>query len=120
MTNLNSNTFPKHYDDFTFNHQTVNIPVSSEYTVNYETFKIHNNELSEIWKTNPVYCRWGFQNSISANDVPYMLNNSIVFEDYNRTANTHDPHPKRIERNLDYFYTINSSTFSATSRSWSN
>ena len=40
------------------------------------------------------------------------LNNSLIFEDYNRTENVSDIHPKRIERNLDYFYTINSATSS--------
>jgi len=112
LTNLNSNTFPKHYDDFVYNSEVVNIPVSSEYTANYETFKIDNGSLSEIWRKNATYCRWGFQNSLSANDVPYLLNNSLMFEDYNRTANPFDPDTRRIERNLDYFYTINSSTSS--------
>jgi hypothetical protein len=112
LTNLDSKTFPKNYDDFTYNSEVVNIPVSSEYTANYETFKIDRGDLSEIWRKNATYCRWGFQNSLSANDVPYLLNNSLMFEDYNRTANPFDPDTKRIERNLDYFYTINSSTSS--------
>jgi hypothetical protein len=112
LTNLDSKTFPKNYDDFTYNSEVVNIPVSSEYTANYETFKIDRGDLSEIWRKNATYCRWGFQNSLSANDVPYLLNNSLIFEDYNRTTNPFDPDTKRIERNLDYFYTINSSTSS--------
>jgi hypothetical protein len=61
--------------------------LSSEYTANYETFKIVSGELSDIWRKNSIYCRWGFQNSLSANDYPYLLNNSLVFEDYNRTVN---------------------------------
>jgi len=112
LVNLSSTTIPKSYDDFVYNEEVVNIPVSSEYTANYETFKIDKGNLSEIWRRNAVYTRWGFQNSISANDVPYMLNNSILFEDFNRSVNPFDPNPKRIERNLDYFYTINSSTSS--------
>jgi hypothetical protein len=112
LTNLDSPTEPRDLDDFTFKNEVVNIPVSSEYTVNWETFKITNGEMSEIWRRNPVYCRWGFQNSSSANDMPYLLNNSLVFEDYNRTTNTFDVKPSRIERNLDYFLTINSSTAS--------
>ena len=112
LTNLDSKTFPKNYDDFTYNSEVVNIPVSSEYTANYETFKIDRGDLSEIWRKNATYCRWGYQNSLSANDVSYLLNNSLIFEDYNRTANPFDPDTKRIERNLDYFYTINSSTSS--------
>jgi len=110
--NLYSNSIPKNYDDFIFKDSVVNIPVSSEYTANYETFKIENNTLSEIWRKNEVYCRWGFQNSISSYDLPYLLNNSLIFEDYNRTVNPFDPIPSRIERNLDYFYTINPSTHS--------
>jgi hypothetical protein len=110
--NLASNSNPKDLDDFIYKGDVVSIPVSSEYTANHETFKIEKNELSDIWRKNSVYCRWGFQNSISGNDYPYVLNNSTIFEDLNRTTNTFDPDPKRIERNLDYFYTINSSTSS--------
>lgn len=112
MIDLSSNSIPKNYDDVVYKSEVVNIPVSSEYTANYETFKIDQGELSEIWRKNDVYCRWGFQNSLSSNDVPYLLNNSLLFEDYNRSVNPFDPNPKRIERNLDYFYTINSSTYS--------
>lgn len=112
LTNLNSISNPKNYDDFILNENVVNIPVSSEYTANYETFKISNGNLSDIWRINSVYCRWGFKNSISSNDMPYLLNNSLLFEDYNRTVNPFDQNPNRIERNLDYFYTINSSTAS--------
>lgn len=112
MENLLSNSNPKDLDDFIYKNEVVNIPVSSEYTANYETFKITDNNLSEIWRKNPVYCRWVYQNSLSANDYPYLLNNSNIFEDFNRSINPFDPDPKRIERNLDYFYTINSSTSS--------
>ena len=107
LEDILTNISPVNLDDFTYKDEVVNIPVSSEYTANYETFKI-DTDLSEIWRKNSVYCRWGFQKSLSANDVPYLLNNSLLFEDFNRTANIMDPSPKRIERNLDYFYTINS------------
>jgi len=114
--NLLSKSNPPQLDDFLFitedEKQVVNIPVSSEYISNHEIFKITNNELSDIWRKNPVYCRWSFQNSISGNDYPYSLNNSSIFEDFNRTVNPFDPEPKRVERNLDYFYTLNSSTSS--------
>jgi len=111
---LTSKNDPRDLDDFVYKNEVVKIPVSSEYTANYETFKIDDTtgNLSEIWRKNPVYCRFGFQNSISGNDMPYLLNNSLIFEDYNRTTNVFDIHPKRIERNLDYFYTINSATSS--------
>lgn len=110
--NLSTDTNPKELDDFIYNDEVVNIPLSSEYTANFETFKIENGDLSQIWRKNSVYCRWAYQNSLSANDVPYVLNNSLIFEDYNRTTNPFDPQPKRDERNLDYFYTFNSSTSS--------
>ncbi len=111
---LTSRTDPRDLDDFVYKNEVVKIPVSSEYTANYETFKVDDTtgNLSEIWRKNPVYCRFGFQNSISGNDVPYLLNNSLIFEDYNRTVNVSDMYPKRIERNLDYFYTINSDSSS--------
>lgn len=99
-------------DEFRYKGEMVNIPVSSEYTANYETFKIENNELSDIWRINPVYCRWGVQNSLSNNDYPYLLNNSILFEDFNKSPNPFSSSVSRRDRNLDYFYTINSSTSS--------
>lgn len=109
---LSSTSNPIDLDDFVYKNEVVNIPVSSEYTANYETFKVESNELSDIWRKNPVYSRFAYQNSLSANDVPYPLNNSIIFEDYNRTTNISDIEPKRYERNLDYFYTINSASAS--------
>jgi hypothetical protein len=125
MENLLSTTNPKDLDDFRFSvnspgSEVINIPVSSEYTANYETFKVEkvsesensSFELSDIWRKNPIYCRWSFQNSLSANDYPYSLNNSLLFEDFNRTVNPFISDPIRTERNLDYFYTINSSTSS--------
>ena len=105
-------TDPINLDDFNYKNSTVNIPTSSEYTANYETFKIDGNDLSEIWRKNPVYCKWGFHKSLSANDLPYSLNNSLIFEDFNRTTNIYEPYPTRSERNLDYFYTINSASAS--------
>lgn len=99
-------------DRFKFKDDTVNIPVSSEYTANYETFKVENDDLSDIWRINPVYCRWGFQNSLSNNDYPYLLNNAKIFEDYNKSPDPFMGSVSRRSRNLDYFYTINSSTSS--------
>lgn len=99
-------------DKFKYKDDTVNIPVSSEYTANYETFKIENEDLSDIWRINPVYCRWGFQNSLSNNDYPYLLNNAKIFEEYNKSPDPFIGSVSRRSRNLDYFYTINSSTSS--------
>lgn len=114
LENLSSNSNPKDLDDFILEGEVVHIPVSSEYTANWETFKIEKNQLSEIWRKNTVYCRWGFQNSLGGYDLPYLFNNSKIFEDYNRSVNPFAQDPSRIERNLDYFYTINSSTSSYT------
>jgi hypothetical protein len=117
FTNLNSQSNPPALDDFVYKGQVVNIPVSSEYTANQETFKVRQNELTQLWRKNPIHCRWSFENSLSANDYPYLLNNSELMEDFNRTVNTYESYPKIIERNLDYFYTINSSTVSYTHHS---
>ena len=110
FTDHNSSTLPRQLDDFVYKDKVVNIPVSSEYTSNQETFKVTGGQLSPIWRKNPVYCRWSYEGSLSANDYPYILNNSLLFESHNRTTNTFDPNPNRAERNLDYFYTINSSS----------
>ena len=109
FTDKKSNSIPEDVDDFIFNNKVVNIPVSSEYTANFETFKINKNTLSDIWRINPIYCRWGYQNSLSGNDKPYLLNNSNIFEDFNRTSNVIGVKQNRLDRNLDYFYTFNSS-----------
>lgn len=115
--NLLSNNNPKDLDEFIYKEEVVNIPASSEYTANYETFKIKNNDLSDIWRINPIYCRWGYQNSLSQNDRPYLLNNSFLLEDFNRTVNPFETEVIRSERNLDYFYSINSSTSSYVNHS---
>ena len=117
LTNVSSENYPPSLDDFTINGQFANIPTSSEYTANYETFQIvsnslNNNDLTPLWRKNPIRCKWGYQNSISTYDYPYLLNNSFLGEDYNRAPNTFNPQPSRVERNLDYFYSINSSTSS--------
>jgi hypothetical protein len=57
VENLLTTTTPKDYDDYIYKGDVVNIPVSSEYTANYETFKVTGGELSEIWRKNPVYCK---------------------------------------------------------------
>lgn len=112
LTDLRSKSNPQDFDDFIFNGKTEFIPVSSDYTANLETFRISDNKLSDLWRKNPIYCRWGYQNSLSAHDYPYLLNNSDIHEDYNRVSNTKNSIPDRTSRNLDYFYTINSGTTS--------
>ena len=112
LTNLDDKNIPKNKVDYTINNLTVNIPSASHYTANNETFRINNNSLSKLWSKNNEYVKWGFKNSLSSNDYPYLLNNSFIAEDYNKTVNIFASNPNRLERNLDYFYTINSSTVS--------
>jgi len=107
-----SNVNPPNYNDYIINGRVVNIPCASEYTANGETFRIMYGDLSPIWRKNPIRVKWGYQNSLSSNDYPYLLNNSFISDDYNRTVNPFNPIPDRKERNLDYFYTINSSNVS--------
>lgn len=107
LVNHQSNTFPKDYDDFKINGVVSNIPTSSEYTANSETFRIVDDKLSALWKKNAQRVKWGFQNSISSNDYPYLLNNSFIADDFNRTVNPFESKPSRVERNLDHFLTIN-------------
>lgn len=110
FTNLNTMTIPKRLDDFYYKDKYVRIPVSSEYTATQETFKTNGGDLSSIWRKNPVYCRWAFEGSISANDYPYTLNNSFAMESFNRTTNPFATDLNPEYRNLEYFYTVNSSS----------
>lgn len=112
--NYDSPNNPRDYDDFIVAGKVTNIPCSSEYTANGETFRLMDGDLSDIWRKNPIRTKWGYQNSLSSNDYPYLLNNSFLSDDFNRTTNPFDPIPDRKEKNLDYFYTINSSTYSYT------
>ncbi len=106
MSNLNSNSIPKDIDDYIYEDDVVNIPVSSEYIASNELFSISNNNLNNLWSKNSLNIKWGFDNSISSSDYPYMLNINIHSEDYNRTCSLDNYYPDIMERNLDYFYTI--------------
>ena len=112
FTNLDSKNNPKSKVDYVINNLTANIPVASHYTANSETFRITDNNLNNLWRKNQEFVKWGFKNSISSNDYPYLLNNSFVAEDFNMTTDTYLSIPNRISRNLDYFYSINSGTVS--------
>jgi hypothetical protein len=108
VTNHLSPSIPKDLHDYKINNTVVNIPTSSEYTANSETFRIVDNDLSTLWRKNSIRLKWGYQNSKSASDYPYLLNNSFSAEDYNRTTDVHNVIPTRHHRNLDYFMSINS------------
>ena len=112
LTDLRSTSSPQDFDDFIFKGRTELVPVASDYTANLETFRIEEKKLTDLWRKNPIYCRWGHQNSRSAHDYPYLLNNNEVHEKWNRTVDTQNLKPERSTRNLDYFYTINSGTTS--------
>ncbi len=111
-TDLRSGSNPPTFNDYIYKGQVELIPCSSDYTSNLETFRISNNDLTDLWRKNPIHCRFGYQNSISSYDYPYLLNNNDVHGDFNRTTNTLKIIPERQSNNLDYFYTINSGTTS--------
>lgn len=101
------------FNEYIYGNELVNIPSSSEYIGNSELFEIINpnnsetSDLSDIWRKNPVFSKWGYEGSLNNSDYPYRLNNSFYGEDLNKSTNVYEQSPSRIERNLDYFYTIN-------------
>lgn len=115
--NYESTAYPKDLNDYKINGEVTNIPVASEYTANGETFRLQDNQLSTLWRKNPVRVKSGLQGSNSSADYPYLLNNSFIAEDYNRTSNVHAVIPSRQDRNLDHFLTINSSSIEYTHHS---
>jgi hypothetical protein len=122
LDNLAVPDYPKSKVDFTVNNLAVNIPSASHYTANNETFRVirdskNNYDLNPLWRKNAEHVKWGFKNSLSANDYPYYLNNSFNAEVHNKTVDPFKTTLNRIDRNLDYFYTINSSTVSYTHHS---
>ena len=108
-------------DDFKFGSDVVYVPVSSEYTANNDTFRVSNANnttvLTDLWRKNPNFVKWGFDKSICINDYPYYLNNSLLADPFNRSTNFIDNIPSRIEKNLDYFYSINSDSSDYTHHS---
>lgn len=112
VTDLNSKSNPPTLVDFIFKGKTELIPTSSDYTANLETFRIESGDLTDMWRKNPLFCRWGYQNSISNSDYPYLLNNNTIHGEWNRTVDDKSIIPNRTSRNLDYFYTLNSGTTS--------
>lgn len=109
---------PIEYDEYKYGGGVVNIPCSSEYNSTGELFSLKNDnnsgsyELNDLWSKNPNWCKWQYNNSVGAYDYPYRANNSLYVDDFNRTTNVLNISPDRSERNLDYFYTINSNSSS--------
>jgi hypothetical protein len=112
VTDLRSTSNPAVLDDFKFKNEISYIPTASDYTGNLETFQIDGKRLNDLWRKNTLHCRWGYQGSNSVADRPYLLNNNDIHGPYNRTVNTKLMIPNRRERNLDYFYSINSGSSS--------
>jgi len=110
LSNLNSTSNPKDLDDYLIGTEVVNVPVASEYTLNHETFRLVEDDLNDLWRKNPLSIKWGFQNSLSDGDYPYLLNNNYLADDYNKTVNPYTREVKRFEKNLDYFYSVNPDT----------
>lgn len=111
-TDLRINSNPPNFNDYKYNNEVVLLPSASDYTANLETFRLVDDDISPLWRKNPIHCRFGFQKSLSTSDYPYLLNNNDIHENFNRTVDTFKSTPDRKSRNLDYFYTINSGTFS--------
>lgn len=106
LPELRSGKSPIPFDDFRINGRTGLIPVASDYTSTLETFSIRDGELNGLWNRNPLSIRFGYQNSNSIADRPYLLNNNTVHGVWNRTVNTDNIIPERQERNMDHFYTF--------------
>ena len=98
---------PKDFERFNLSNEITYLPSSSEYTSNLETFKIDGADLTDIWRKNPIFLKWGWKNSQNTNDYPYLLNNSLLSDEFNRSPNSFNSIVTRSDRNLDYFYTIN-------------
>jgi hypothetical protein len=86
------------------NDKLVNIPVTSEYITSSELFSIDKDNLNNLWVKNPTRVKFGFLNSLSQTDYPYLLNNSIFSGSNNRTLNIDEPLPDNTLNNLSFFY----------------
>jgi len=104
------------FDVYKVGNQNVYLPASSEYTSTFETFQVKGNlsnlVLTNLWNKNPKFVKWGFSRSLDSNDYPYYMTLAIQSQVFNRTTNFLEYTPRRVEKNLDYFYTVNSATSS--------
>jgi hypothetical protein len=81
--------------------------ISSEYISSDELFMLKDNDLLDIWRKNPVFCKWGFSGSVDNADYPYKLNLTTKSSDmFNRTTGIHLDIPNPVDKNLNYFYRI--------------
>ncbi len=107
-----SNQHPQPVEVFEYNNSKIHIPVSSEYVGTNEIFVTDpiRKTIIPLWRKNHNWLKWGYQNSICSYDYVYRLNNALIGEDFNRSSNIMHYNPIEIERNLNHFYTINSTT----------
>lgn len=81
------------------------LPISSEYGLN-DLFILNNkNELTDIWNLNQSIVKWGYNNSNSANNYPYKLNNSLESGVNNFTPNAMNTSLSIVNLSLDWFIT---------------
>lgn len=116
-----STAFPKPFKYYPTNSQYAGNPVisSSEYVADNELFEVIHNNLSDIWKKNPVFCKWGFVGSTSHSDYPYKLNNSMrIGSVFNRTTDVLTSNPNEVNKNMDYFYRIGKLEYSSTATTY--
>jgi len=119
VTNLKTEAI----DDFKFGSADTYIPASSEYTANNEIFRVNLDyagnpyDITDLWRKNPTFVKWGYKGSLCNNDYPYLLNNSLLADPFNRSTNFVEAKPIRVEKNLDYFLSINSTGPSYTNHS---
>ena len=103
----------KPIEQYTLNNELLSIPVASEYLATGELYDIYQNTntLNNLWRKNTKILKWGYKNSISNYNYPYLFNLNRKADSYNRTTNTENTIPSRPDRNLDYFYTFSTHSY---------
>ena len=114
---LNTTAEPKIYrevnnekDLYILDNNYVNIPTTSEYISTGELFEVYKNDdvykLNNLWKKNPIFCKFGYINSIDSSDYIHRIN--PIFD--HSKVDIDSIIPNRSLKNLDYFYNINFNT----------
>jgi hypothetical protein len=108
---LSFTTSDKPIEKYIFNNNVVSIPTANEFLASGELYEINENRPNLIWEKNSKYNKWGIKNSIANNDYRYMFNINKKGDSFNRCPDVESLIPLRSSRNLDYFYTIASSSY---------
>jgi len=105
--------YEKPIEKYIYNKEVISIPVANEYLATSELFELiqKGQRPNKFWDKNSDIVKWGIESSVGNNDYPYMFNINQKGDDYNRVANTDNSIPSRVDRNLDYFYTLASSDY---------